>query len=334
MKKSIVIEEKIISEESDSYIAAEIGLNHNRDIELAKRMILEAKKSGADAVKFQTYITEKLIIEESPAFKLFKDLELSKNQFKELSQYSKEVGITFFSTPFCIEAVEWLEEINIPCYKIASMDIDYYDLLKACASTGKPVILSTGMSSLCEIEKAIEVIEKENNNNIVLLHTISKYPPEHKDMNLNMIKKLKEIFPFPVGFSDHSLDNISAIIARSFGAVFFEKHFTLSKNLKGPDHSISLEPHELVDLREKLSLVDKCLTISKERGDAFIKSGARRGLYAAKDIKKDETIKKEDILAIRPLENALPCDFINYFINRKTKKDIKKGEALSFDLIN
>lgn len=333
MKKEIKIDNKIINESTPPYIVAEIGLNHNKDLLLAKRMIKEAKENGADAVKFQTYITEELVVKQNPTFKLFKELELSKNEFKEIASYCKEVGITFFSTPFSPVCVNWLEEINVPCYKIASMDIDYYDLLKECAKTGKPLILSTGMSSIKEIEKALEVILKENNENIILLHAISKYPACHNDMNLGMIKKLKELFNCLVGFSDHSVDNLSAIIARVLNAVVFEKHFTLNKKLNGPDHSISLEPKELKELRKVLEEVDSCLKEQEIRSDDHIKKSARRGIYAKRDIKEGEVLNREDITLVRPLEGALSGDFISFFIGKVAKKDIKKDDALQLDLV-
>ncbi len=330
--QEIVIRNQVISAENPAYIIAEIGLNHNKDINLAKKMVKSAKENGADAVKFQTYITEKLLNKKSGAFKIFKNLELSRDEFREISDYCSKLDLTFFSTPFCPECVDWLEYLDVPCYKIASMDINYFDLISACAKTGKPVILSTGMSSISEIDKAVNVINKENNDKIIILHTISKYPPEHNEMNMNMIKKLQEIFPYPAGFSDHSMDNTSAIVARTMQAVMFEKHFTLDKKLDGPDQSLSLEPDDLADLRKKLDIVDKCLIRSTERADMIIKKGARRSLYLNTDLKKGSAIKKNMIDAIRP-EEGLPPEFIEYFIDKKVTKDMTEGDLLDFNCI-
>jgi len=330
--QEIIIENKIISVNHPAYIVAEIGLNHNKDIGLAEKMIKSAKDNGADAVKFQSYITDKLLNIKSGAYNIFKNLELTKGEFKKLSEYCKSLNFTFFSTPFCLECVEWLEDLNVPCFKIASMDINYYDLISACAKTGKPVILSTGMSSIGEIDKAVNIINKENSEKIIILHAISKYPPEHSDMNMNMIKKLKKIFPYLIGFSDHSMDNTSAIVARTMQAVMFEKHFTLDKKLDGPDHSISLEPHDLSDLRKSLDIVDKCIFESQERADMIIKKGARRSLYLNTDLKKGSTINRNMIDVIRP-EDGLPPEFIEYFIDKKAIKDISKGDLLDFNCI-
>ncbi|MBN2544978.1 MAG: N-acetylneuraminate synthase family protein [Spirochaetes bacterium] len=330
--QEIIIKNKILSVKNPAYIVAEIGLNHNKDMDLAKNMVNSAKEHGADAVKFQTYITDKLLSSKNNAYNIFKNLELSKEELKEICIYCDEIDITFFSTPFCPECVDSLEDLNVPCYKIASMDINYYELISSCAKTGKPVILSTGMSTLGDIEKAVNTVLRHNNEKIIILHAISKYPPEHNDMNMNMIKILKKIFPYPVGFSDHSMDNISSIIARTMQAVMFEKHFTLDKKLDGPDHSISLEPHELLDLRKSLDIVDKCFTESKVRADMNIKKGARRSLYINSDLKKGSTLERNMIDAIRP-ENGLPPEFIDFFIGKKINKDISQGDLLDFNCI-
>jgi len=329
MQDPIIIDGFSINEKSRPYIVAEIGLNHNNDLNLAKDLIKKAKESGANAVKFQTYITENLLLKKEPAFKIFKDLELSKDQFKIIAQYAKQIGVTFFSTPFCFKTVDWLEELNVPCYKIASMDSDYYDFIKYIAQTGKPVILSTGMSSFGIIEKAINTIEKTGNNKIIICHTISKYPPEYSDMDMNMINKIKNTFNYPVGFSDHTQDNTMAVVARTFKAVLFEKHFTLDKNLEGPDHSISSTPSDLKDLMEKLKAVDESLIKHKVREDMKIEKGARRGLYAAGNYKKGDIITREMIKVVRPKTN-IPPELLDIFIGKKIIKDLYEDEP--FDL--
>ena len=329
MKKEINISGRIISENSPAYIIAEIGLNHNKDMNLAKKTIKAAKDNGADAVKFQSFITDKLVVKSSGAYDIFKSLELSKDHFKEISDYSKEVGITFFSTPFCLECVEWLEELDVPCYKIASGDLNYYELVKLAAGTGKPVILSSGMSELAEIKKTINAIEEERNDKIILLHTISKYPPMYDEIDLQMITELKNNYKYQIGFSDHSEDNIMSICARVLGAAVFERHFTLDKNLNGPDHSISLMPHELKELRYKLSCVDAGLKRNDTRSDNEIKKGARRGLYASCDIEIGERITREMIDVVRPANILEPKD-IDKLIDKKIKKPLRSGDA--FDL--
>ena len=330
MRKTINIAGKTIGENSNAYLVAEIGLNHNHDIDLAKKMIRSAKKNGADAVKFQTFITEKLLSDKSEAFSLFKKLELSKEDFKIISQYCKKIGISFFSTPFCLECIDWLEDIEVPCYKIASMDINYYELISHAAKTDKPIIISTGMSNFGLIEKAVNTIKKTGNDKIIILHTISKYPPKYSEMDLRMIEKLRSIFDYPIGFSDHSPDNTMSVVARVLGAVLFEKHFTLDKNMDGPDHSISLDPDNFSDLKTKLMAVDEgLLEHTIDRPDFSIEQAARRSLYAAKDLKKDTIISKDMIVVIRPGIGISP-EYLPIFLNRKLKRDLKKGDL--FDL--
>lgn len=329
-RKSINISGKIIGDGCSPFLIAEIGLNHNKDINLAKKIIKSAKDNGADAVKFQTFITEQLISKKSKAFSLFKSLELSKNDFKEISNYCKKQKIIFFSTPFAIECVEWLEEIDVPCYKIASSDLNYTDLLVAVAKTKKTVILSTGISNFKTIKKAVSIINKNGNDNIIILHTISKYPPDYKDMNLRMIEYFRSKFKYPIGFSDHTIDNTMSLIARTLGASIFERHFTINKKLKGPDHSISLEPKELLDLRNRLNEVDAALEFNKiTRADLIIEKSARRGLYTKEDIQKGQKINRDLISAIRPVE-GLSYNDLPFILGKKTKKKILKGKPVDW----
>lgn len=330
MRKTVDITGKTIGDGCSPYLVAEIGLNHNHDINLTKKLLQSAKSSGAKAVKFQTYITEKLISKKENSFKLFKRLELSKEEFITISNFCHEIGITFFSTPLCIECIEWLERLNVPCYKIASSDLNYYDLISNAAKTGKPIILSTGMSSIGLIEKAVHTIEKCGNENIIILHTISKYPPSYKEMDLRMISKLRSLFDYPIGFSDHSPDNTMSVIARVLGASFFEKHFTLDKNLEGPDHSLSLDPEGFKDLKKKLTATDEALIDhSMVRTDISMSHGARRSLYASKDLKKGDIIDEEMIDVIRP-SNGISPEYLPLLLERELKKDLKKGDP--FDL--
>jgi len=317
MKKNIRINEEIISEESAAFLIAEIGLNHNKDLDLTKKMILSAKESGANAVKFQTYITENLIVDDSPAFGLFKGLELDEKQFSEISNYCKNIGMIFFSTPFCFKSVDLLERIGVPCYKVASMDVNYYDLLKYIGNTGKPIFLSTGMSSLFEIDKAVETILSAGNDNIIIMHCISKYPPENRDMNLNFISKLRAVYPdFYIGFSDHTGDSIGAIIARTLGVSVIEKHFTLDKNLSGPDHSISNSPEEFRELYLNLKKTDEALFAKiRSRGDLSIAKGARRSLCANGDLPAGTVLNSDMIKIVRPGGGVAP-EYLPLFVGK------------------
>lgn len=329
----MVINNTTIHEDSDAYLIAEIGLNHNKSLDLAFRMIDAAKANGANAVKFQSYITEKLVIEDSPAFSLFKNLELSQDDHKQIAAYCNKNDMTFFSTPLCLECVDWLEALDVPCYKIASMDSNYFELLEYISRTGKPIILSTGMTGMETIEKAVNVIEKAGNSKILIMHTISKYPPEYKDMNLRMIEQIRKHFGFLTGFSDHTMDNLMSVIARTLGSVMFERHFTLDRTLEGPDQAISLEPADFANLRKSLDNVDLALQRhTGPRSDAAIEEGARRSLYAAVDIAKGSVITDNMIDVLRPASGLLP-EQKNLVVGKKSNCDISKGQLIDLSCV-
>lgn len=331
MSLKIDIENKIISNDSRAYLIAEIGLNHNKDMDLACDMIKSAKESGADAVKFQAFKTDNLFLKSSPAYSIFESLELSKDDFIRLKKYADSLGITFFASPFCFETTDMLENIGVNAYKIASSDITYYELIERAASKKKPVFLSTGMSNLGEIEKAVNTIYRTGNDKIIILHCISKYPSAPEEMNLRMITKLKAMFPdFQVGLSDHCIDNTMSLAARTLGASVFERHFTLDRDIEGPDQKISLDPALFKELRTKLDQIDYCLKDSTERADIKIAEGARRSLFSKTDITEGTVISKEMIAVVRP-GNGIPPEFISMFTGKKAKRNIKAGEQFSFD---
>jgi N,N'-diacetyllegionaminate synthase len=216
----------------------------------------------------------------------------------------------------------------VPCYKIASMELNYFDLIKCIAEKKKPVIISTGMGRIGEIDKAIEVIEKCGNRQIVILHCISKYPPQSGDMNMRLIEKLSNLYPdYPVGFSDHTSSDIMAVIARTLGACVFEKHFTLDKNLDGPDHKISFDPAEFKRMKENLDDVDLALEYTDDRKDFDIAVHARRSLFASRDIKKGELVDRSMILVVRP-GDGMPPSMLEFILGKETKIEIKKGTKI------
>ncbi|MBP5448781.1 MAG: N-acetylneuraminate synthase family protein, partial [Spirochaetales bacterium] len=295
---------------TNSFILAEIGLNHNKDVSLACRMIDDAIKSGADGVKFQTYITEHLMTVDNPAYKIFKDLELSADEFRQIAQFCKSKNVPFISTPFCHETVELLAELDVPAFKIASSDITYLDLIGRIAEYGKPVILSTGMSDFREIDNAVETILRKNNNQIIIFHCISKYPPAEEDLCLNAIAVLKNRYShFRIGFSDHTLNPTAAVAAHALGATFFEKHFTSDRSLPGPDQQISTNPAEMKIYTDAIHSADKmCRTLSAaDRADMTIAPFARRSLFAVNDIHSGSAIQPDDITALRP-GNGIPAN--------------------------
>lgn len=244
--------------ENRTYIIAEIGINHNGDINLAKKLIESAARSGVDAVKFQTYLTEKRVPKDSPFFEILKKCELPFKSFLELKQYAEKFNVEFFSTPFDEESVDYLESININLYKIASFDIVNTNLLHKIAKTLKPIILSVGMSNIKEIKNAFETI-KAHNKNIALLHCISSYPTHENDSNISVIHKLKESFDCVIGQSDHTNDIQVPLYSVCCGAQILEKHYMIDENMKCIDSPVSITEKKMYKLVEETRRIEKIM---------------------------------------------------------------------------
>lgn len=335
---------------SKPYIIAELGSNHNGDINLARRMIDKAKEIGADCVKFQSWtkdtIFSKKVYEDnyflSDDYRNRKDYTLetiveeysvSESELLELKTYCDKVDIDFASTPFSKREVDFLVDIlGVNFIKIASMDLNNYPFLKYIAKKNKPIILSVGLSTLSDIDEAIRVIKEEGNEDIVLLHCVSIYPPKDNECNLNNIDMLRNLYSYPVGYSDHTLGTTAAILSVSKGSCIIEKHFTLDKNMVGWDHKISADPKELeVIVKEcdraykMMGSYYKIVNETQERKDAF-----RRSIVASKNIKKGSTIKEEDLDFKRPGSGIEP-KYINFIIGKEAKRDINYDEIIKME---
>ena len=334
----------------EPFIIAEIGSNHNGDMDLAKKIIDEAHAAGAHAVKFQSWTDKTLISEleyknnqvytDSPK-KHFGSLHemveryyLRESQHWELKEYCDEKGIIFCSTPFSNQEVDLLEELEVPFYKIASMDINNYRLLRHVAKTNKPIILSTGMSTLEEIKRAIHVIESENNFEIVILHCISIYPPKTKDIHLLNIAMLETEFPqYIIGFSDHSIGTSIPLAAVALGATVIEKHFTIDKDLEGWDHEISANPPELREIVLQSQIIHKALgqkvrTVSPDEEQKKLKF--RRSIFINTSKQKDEVITEDDLVFLRPGTGISPDEEVN-IVGKRINKDIAENHMLTWD---
>ena len=255
----IQVNRKKIGYNQPCFIIAEAGVNHNGDVNLAKRLIVAAIEAGADAIKFQTFHTDNVVTRtaekagyqknttssEESQYEMIKKLELSDEVFLELSDYAKKRGIIFLSTPFDDESVDLLDRIDVPAFKIPSGEITNFPLLKKIAEKKKPVILSTGMATLGEVEDAFHYLKKCGVQEIVLLQCTTSYPASINSVNLRAMETLRCAFHVPVGYSDHTEGNMISIAAVAMGACVLEKHFTMDRTLPGPDHKASLEPHEL-----------------------------------------------------------------------------------------
>ncbi|MCG8409658.1 MAG: N-acetylneuraminate synthase family protein [Bacteroidales bacterium] len=327
---------------SEPYIIAEIGANHNGDIELAKKIIDKAKGCGADAVKFQSWTPKSLIAREEydrnqsyddgdggkKHFGSLKEMVekyyLREDQHFELKDYCNEIGIDFCSSPFSKKEVDLLVKLAVPFLKIASMDINNIELLKYAARTKKPIILSTGMASLAEIDNAVKTIEKEGNTQIIILHCISIYPPKYEDIHLNNIKMLQQAFNYPIGFSDHTIGTYIPLASVSLGACVIEKHFTLDKDLPGWDHQISADPHELKEIVEGSKNIQKALgsftrIVSKDEEQKKLKF--RRSIVTARRLEVGDIISYNDLDFKRPGTGVSP-DFCEHLIGRKVKSKL------------
>jgi len=313
--RNISIDGKTISDNSSVYIIAEAGVNHNGDMDIAKKLIDVAAESDADAVKFQTFKTENLIlaeVEKAPyqkkttqseesQFEMLKRLEVTKQQNLDLIQYCKDKGITFLSTPFDEDSLEELIDIGIPAIKVASTDTTNLPFLKKIAQSGKPIILSTGMSYLTEVELALKEIHLHNKD-VVILQCTANYPIDDSEANLNVIETFKEYFDMLIGYSDHSVGLGAAPYAIPMGAKVVEKHFTLSHKDDGPDHRASLSPGQLKYFVQEVRKVEKYLGVKEKKptlSEMKTRTSLQKCLVAMKEIKQGEQLTFDNIRAKR-----------------------------------
>lgn len=346
--KTIKIGNKNIGENYPTFIIAEVGSNHNRDINQARKLIEIAAECEADAVKFQTYSAETLYskkttvpdylnekIEQKSVWQMIKDIELPREWQGELADYSRSHGLIFLSTPFDYKAINELEEINILAYKIASFEIVDLPFLKKIAQTKKPIILSTGMASLGDIEDALGTLREISNVGIALLHCAINYPPNIEDLNLKAIKTLIQAFQVPVGFSDHTMSTYLPSVCVALGASIIEKHYTISRSLKGPDHKFALEPNELKQMIKNIRETEVALgSPIKKMADSEknLYKLARRSLIAKRNIPKGKIIERGDLIIKRPGYGIAP-KFLEIVIGKAAKKDIEEDDIITWDLV-
>lgn len=293
------------------YVIAEIGFNHEGDVDKAREMIRAAAQAGANAVKFQTFKAIDLALPSAPHYAAIKSGEMSLEQHRELFRVATECGIRFMSTPFSTWAVDLLELVGVTAYKVASMDCTNRHLLGYIAKTGKPIYLSTGMATLSEIAESLEFLKKERSGPVTLLHCISMYPPEAEQLNLDVIPFLKKSFGLPVGYSDHYPGTKACLAAAVWGADVIETHFTLDSTKEGADHFHSVDPNMLRSLISDIELFTKMRGNRQslsDRPDRRFSQEYRRGLYSAKALKKGAPLTGDDVLFCRPVSDLSPND--------------------------
>ncbi len=348
MIKKIKIGNKQIGKGEPCFVIAEAGVNHNGDIELAKKLIDIAKNARADAVKFQTFKAEDVVTKKAKKAKyqekniakretqqeMLKKLELDYEDFKILKKYCDDKKIIFLSTPHTKNAIDFLDEL-VPVYKIGSGDLTNLPALRHAAKKEKPMLLGTGMSTLREVREAIEVIRSEGNDSIVALHCTTNYPCPLEEVNLRAMQTMQNELECLVGYSDHTLGITVPVIAASLGAVVIEKHLTLDKNLMGPDHRASLELDEFREMVKKIRDFEEIMGSSEKkptRSELEIRKLIRKSVVAARDISKGVRITGYMIAVKRPGTGIAPKD-IGHLIDRITKKNIRKDELIQWDML-
>ena len=346
MKSSFKIKNKIIRNFNNPFIIAEAGVNHNGNINIAKKLIDEASKAGADAVKFQTFNTDNIVTKKSPKssyhkitggsdkdqswYKLLKSQELNFKQHQELVKYCKKRKIIFLSTPYDFNSVDMLCNLNVPAFKIASTDNNNYPLLKYISKKNKPILLSTGMTDMKEIVETVKILKSYNQKKIAIMQCTSSYPCELKNLNLSVINTLQKKFKCPIGFSDHSTEILPAVISTTIGSAIYEKHLTLDKNMSGPDHRASCLPSELKEIIKQIRMVSlingnkikRVLDCEKENRKKLKKS------LVANDFIKAGMKLNRNLVGIKRPSTGMDPSYYDQISSFKAKVDIKADTVL------
>lgn len=326
-------------------IIAEAGVNHNGSMELAKKMVDAAKAAGADYVKFQTYVPEKLVSRYAgkaeyqkqttdageSQLKMLKKLALTREDFRELKNYCEQVKIGFISTPFDLGSIEFLNGLDMDFWKLPSGEVTNLPYLEAIAHTGKRVVMSTGMCEMDEIRDAVRVLEKGGITDIVLLHCNTEYPTPFEDVNLLAMQQMAEVLGYPVGYSDHTVGIEVPIAAAALGAVVIEKHFTLDKTMEGPDHRASLEPEELAQMVRTVRNIEKSRGDGKKRrtsSEAKNCAVARKSIVAATCIEKGELFTEQNLTVKRPGTGISPMRW-HEILGKRAVQDYREDELIA-----
>ena len=350
MNNSIQIANHIISEDSTTYIIAEMSGNHNMDFDRAVRILHAAKESGADAIKLQTYTADTMTVDcDDPCFqitqgtlwdgttlhKLYEKAYTPWEWQPKLQKIADDIGLDFFSSPFDSTSVDFLEDLNVPAYKVASFEITDIPLIRKIARLGKPVIISTGIATLADIELAVQACRDEGNENVILLKCCSAYPTPYEDTNLNTMVNLASIFDCIVGLSDHSMGDTVAVASVALGAKVVEKHMTLSRADGGVDSAFSMEPSEFKQMVENIRIAEKAMgKVTYELGEKQKREREHaRSLFIASDMKAGDILNKDNMRSIRPA-NGLHPKYYDELLGKKVNQDVKMGTPLNWGMIN
>ncbi|MEE9288440.1 MAG: pseudaminic acid synthase [Bacteroidota bacterium] len=350
MEKTIRIGNRLVGESQPTFVVAELSANHGQEFDEAVRLVKAAKESGADAVKLQTYTPDTLTIQSEKEhfrisggtlwdgrtlYELYGEAYMPWEWQPKLKDIAEDLGMDLFSSAFDPSAVDFLEEMGVPAYKVASFELVDIPLIEYIARTGKPMIMSTGMATLSEIDEAVRAAKKEGATQIALLKCTSAYPAPPEEMNLRAIPHLEEAFGVPTGLSDHTLGIAVPVAAVALGACIVEKHFTLSRDVPGPDSAFSLEPQEFKAMVEAIRTVEValgkvCYGVSEREAKSRV---FRRSLFVVQDMKAGEMFTGENVRSIRP-GHGLPPKYLKDVIGRRAGEDIKKGTPLDWEMVS
>jgi len=347
--KIVQIGKRQIGKNNPCFIIAEAGVNHNGDRDVAFQLIVEAAHCGADAVKFQTFKTEQLVTETAPKaqyqlhrtepaesqYQMLKRLEFSAGVHRELFEFCQQQNILFMSSAFDEQSADLLENMGVAVFKVPSGEITNIPLLVHIALKKRPIILSTGMSTLGEVEAAVNTIENTGNTDLILLHCVSNYPAEVSDVNLRAIKTMKNAFGVPVGYSDHTLGMEIALAAVVTGACVIEKHFTLDRNMPGSDHQASLEPKEFIKMVAAIRKVESAMGSGRKEptsSESDTAAVARKSLVAACDIPANTVITDKMISVKRPGTGIVPGN-LKFILGHRVSKSIQAGTVIKMEML-
>ncbi len=346
MVKDISIDGHVISTDAPVFVIAEAGVNHNGDPKMAKRLVEVAVEAGADAVKFQTFKADKVVALNAPKatyqkattdpeesqLEMLRRLELPYEVFEEIKALCDQKSITFISTSSDEESADFLDSLGVPAFKVPSGEVTNHLFLEYVARKGKPIIMSTGMSYLSEVDEAVRVIRKVGNDKLILLHCVSNYPADVADVNLRAMQTLYSAFQVSVGYSDHTLGIEIPLAATALGACVIEKHFTLDRQLPGPDHKASLEPDELKAMVDGIRKIKQALgngckiPVASEEDTRHV---ARRSLVLKENVSEGDIITAKMLTALRP-SGGIPPNMVSYVKGRKAARFLRTGTMLNW----
>lgn len=350
MQKEIWIGNRKISEDSPTFIIAEMSGNHNMDFDRAVEIMKAAKEAGADAVKIQTYTADTITLDcDDPCFqitqgtlwdgttlhKLYQTAYTPWEWQPKLQKIAEDMGLIFFSSPFDLTSVDFLEEMDIPVFKVASFEITDIPFLKKIARLGKPVIISTGIAYQADIELALKTIRDEGNDQVILLKCCSAYPTPYEDINLKTIPNMKETYNCITGLSDHTMGTAVSGAAVAIGAKVIEKHMTLKRADGGPDAAFSMEPEEFKEMVDNIRIIEKAMgRVSYDLSEKQVREREHsRSLFIAKDMKKGDVFTPENLRSVRP-GCGLHTKYYEELLGKKINKDAKLGTPMSFELLD